>query len=311
MKLSMILTAAGAVSTVLAIWQQPTVPAALKPHVSALQDAKSLTAKLTVTPVGGSAEEIKLSFSKPNHWKVESAKGFRLYDGTNIYVYDAAKKTYTETPASPEAATASLVADPTTWAWAAFFSGEPFNGVSAAQRGKTQKIRGLDLTAASLSFSKTGRTATFYLDDKAGVVRGLSYKDTDHDFIAIAAELTLGKEPLAESLFAFVAPEGAMKQEAEVQAEGAVHYKDVQALLTKNCMPCHNSQNKRGRYDLSSYEGVMGSSGAVNVENPDDSFIIRSLRGDRAQKMPKGKAPLSSDQIQAIYDWMKAGAKND
>lgn len=307
MKISLVLGAFGSLAAVTALWQQ-TVPTALRGHVDTLNAAQSLTAKVAVTPVGGAPEEIKLTFSKPNFWKVETAGGFQLFDGHKIFAYDAAKKTYTETDATAEAGLAALNAMPEAWAWTAFFNPSGLKDVSTAQRGKARKVRGLDVTEMTLGFSKQGRASTFFMDDKVGVARGLTFKEGDKDFVAIATEFALGKEALAESTFAFTAPEGATKA---VFTAPTASYKDVQALFNRSCMPCHNGTNHRGNYNLSSYESVMASSGAVNVDHPEESFIIRSLKGDRAQRMPYNKAALPAAQIQLVYDWMKAGAKNE
>jgi outer membrane lipoprotein-sorting protein len=306
MKISLILGAFGSVAAVTALWQQ-TVPAALKGHVDALNAAQSMSAKLSVS-AGGPMEEVKLTFSKPNLWKVETAGGFQLFDGHKIYNYDGAKKTYTETEATSDAGFAAVNAMREAWTWTSFFSPAGLKNVTAATRGKMQKMRGMDLTAVTLSFSTPGRDCVFYMDDKTGLARGMTFKEGDKNLIVFASELTLAKEPMAESVFAFTAPEGATK---EVVVAPTATFTEVQSILTQNCMPCHDAQNHRSNYTLNSYDSIMASPGAVKVDNPDESFIIRSLKGDRAQRMPYKKAPLSAAKIQLIYDWMKAGAKND
>src|SRR5262245_4156221 len=76
---------------------------ALQGHVKALQDAPSLTATLAVQPIGGAPETLKVSYSKPNLLKIESASGWTLCDGKAIYVYDKKENAWTEAAATDEA----------------------------------------------------------------------------------------------------------------------------------------------------------------------------------------------------------------
>lgn len=91
-------------------------------------------------------------------------------------------------------------------------------------------------------------------------------------------------------------------------------YAAVQAILTPNCVGCHGENRPKGGINLTSFDGVMkgGEDGPiVTAGDPDKSKIIDALRGrNGAMAMPKGKPPLAEDQIKAVEDWIKAGAKN-
>lgn len=85
-------------------------------------------------------------------------------------------------------------------------------------------------------------------------------------------------------------------------------YPAVQAILTKNCMPCHSAQSRKSGIDLSTYESITGNSEAVVANMPDQSGIYTTTKSPGAI-MPKGRSPLSADDVKIIYDWIKDGAK--
>lgn len=54
----------------------------------------------------------------------------------------------------------------------------------------------------------------------------------------------------------------------------------------------------------------------VDPENPDDSYLVIKLEGgeriaEGTARMPRGRDPLSDDQIQMIRDWIAAGAPRE
>ncbi len=289
------------------IFLQKEPPANLKGHNGSLQAAQSFTAKVAVTPIGGAPSEVLVTFNRSGSFRIEDAAGFTLYDGAKVYRYDKKSNTYTEAETA-KADALKLATIDEAWPWGAFYGNTIWANVSNATKGKGRNMRGTLVTEYALSRSEQNAPAvTLFVEDKTGIARGFSFKSASKDFVAFATEMTVGKEELAETLFAFSPPSGAVKGEIPVVEENG--WAKVSGIFRSSCLPCHSAQNRRANYDLSSYDGIRNSPGAVNVENPDESFVIRSLRGDRAQQMPKNKAPLSKEQIQVIYDWMKAGAK--
>lgn len=287
---------------------QKEPPSSLKSHNAALQAAQSFSAKIALTPIGGAPSEVTVHFNRSGSFRIEDAGGFTVYDGAKLYRYDKKSNTYTETETAKADAAKFAVIDEA-WPWGAFYGNTIWTKVSGSTKSKARTMRGVTVTEHVLSRSEQNQPAvSLFIEDKTGVARGFSFKSADKDFIAFATEMTLGKEELPADLFAFKAPEGAVKGAIPVEVDTS--WAKAGGILRRNCMPCHSAQNRRANYDLSSYEGIKNSPGAINVENPDESFVIRSLRGDRAQQMPKNKAPLSKEDIQIIYDWMKAGAKN-
>ncbi len=75
-------------------------------------------------------------------------------------------------------------------------------------------------------------------------------------------------------------------------------YSSIQAVtLSQKCLQCHSS--------LSTYEGVLA---IVVPGNPSSSELYRQINGGG---MPQWSPSLSSEEIQAVYQWILEGAPND
>ena len=80
-------------------------------------------------------------------------------------------------------------------------------------------------------------------------------------------------------------------------AQAEVSYrKQIQPLIASRCEACHRS----GAVPLSSYEGLRKAAPRV----------VDAVSGD-APRMPKAGAPLSSDEVALIRQWVADGSKND
>lgn len=97
---------------------------------------------------------------------------------------------------------------------------------------------------------------------------------------------------------------------ATASADG---FASVEPIFTQNCVGCHGADSPKGGISLTSADSVNkgGTDGPIVVSgDPDKSKLIDALRGrNGAQQMPKGKSPLSEDDIKKIEAWIKAGAK--
>jgi hypothetical protein len=99
---------------------------------------------------------------------------------------------------------------------------------------------------------------------------------------------------------------------------------DIQPIFTNNCAlsGCHNSTAQQG---LILSQG-QAYSNLVNVNSTQEQSRMRVLPGDAANsylvikiegnqtvgvRMPNGRSPLSSVQIQNIKNWIDRGAKNN
>lgn len=87
---------------------------------------------------------------------------------------------------------------------------------------------------------------------------------------------------------------------------------------------CHLGAGAQSQLDLSAgnaYADLVGVSsvevpGLLRVDpgNADDSYLVRKIEGGPGivgARMPFGRSPLSSEQIQSIRDWIDAGAAED
>ncbi len=89
---------------------------------------------------------------------------------------------------------------------------------------------------------------------------------------------------------------------------------DVQPIFNANCVTCHGDIAPEDGLSLTSYESVMagGIHGAVVIPgDPQNSELVKRIKGISQPRMPFGKAPLSATQIQIIEDWVAQGAMNN
>lgn len=287
---------------------QVALPGILANHLKALQEAQTLNGTLTVQPLPGSPKTIKFSYSKPNLFKIDNEDGFVLSDGQNIYTYTKSSNKYTVEPMT-EGVLDSKAGMSDVWAWAAFFNKDAFKDV-VAKAGGSRVIKGNKVTEVMVEWQKpTVGSATLYVDDKSGFARGCSIKNGDNESIVMAESLEIGKEPGDKQMFVWAAPSGATQVETVV-ATPMAGWAAVQGIFKKSCMPCHSSVSRKAGIDLSSYEAVVGNSEAVVAGEPDRSGVYRTTKGSRPS-MPRSGAPLTSAEVQTIYDWIKAGAKKE
>lgn len=87
----------------------------------------------------------------------------------------------------------------------------------------------------------------------------------------------------------------------------------VLPIFEAKCFVCHNAERSLGGWDATSYETVMSSGEnapvilAGDVEN---SLLAQYLLGSNGKLMPP-LGGMSQDEIQAILDWIAAGAENN
>ncbi len=286
--------------------RQAVVPAVLSGHVHALQEAGALRMTLAVQPTGGPPSELRISFGRPNLYRLDSQTGFVLSDGKTVYTYDKASNTYTETPADAPALAKHAMSEEA-WAWGAFFSKEALRGVRSAQSGSKRNLKGNPVTEIAIALDEG--SATIYLDSKLGIARGFALKRGKTDLLVLAKEIEIGKDVPAAGAFQFSAPSGATK--AVAPARPLASYAMVQSIFNRSCMPCHGGQMRSGGLDLSSYAGVTGKPGVVVPREPDASRLVQHVRGTRQPRMPQGRGPLSNDQIELLAGWISDGASRD
>jgi mono/diheme cytochrome c family protein len=79
-------------------------------------------------------------------------------------------------------------------------------------------------------------------------------------------------------------------------------------IFAPKCLSCHSGPNGSGGVDLSSYNSIVATSANLVVSGqPSASRLYTEVAtGD----MPDGGPPLSTDEIEAIGQWIQDGAPN-
>jgi len=99
--------------------------------------------------------------------------------------------------------------------------------------------------------------------------------------------------------------------------EAAVYADVIQPIFQQRCQSCHGSKKQEGDLALHSLEMLMkgGESGQVITPGiADKSELYRRLtlpEGHEDRMPPKGRTPISADQIELIAWWIDAGAPAD
>jgi uncharacterized membrane protein len=153
-----------------------------------------------------------------------------------------------------------------------------------------------------------GITYVVALSLGAGLVAWTGYR---------GGQLSLGPNHLTEHMpnelrnLLGVAPDG----EASVSnADPNTFYgARIQPIFSARCVNCHGADKQKGKLRLDSYRALMrgGKDGVViqsgNIQNS-DLFRRITLPASHDDFMPKGKQPLTADQVKAIELWIGAGA---
>ena len=99
--------------------------------------------------------------------------------------------------------------------------------------------------------------------------------------------------------------------------EAFVYASIIQPILKQRCESCHGTKKKEGELALHTLDMLLqgGESGQVVVPGKvSESELYRRLtlpEGDDDRMPPKGRTPISSDQIRLIAWWIGVGAPGD
>ncbi|MCC6510877.1 MAG: hypothetical protein IT423_17375 [Pirellulaceae bacterium] len=131
-----------------------------------------------------------------------------------------------------------------------------------------------------------------------------------------------GPDPMAP-LNSYAKAEGTMatanpdadKITAPTGQETVKYAADIAPLLMENCNGCHiNGRRASGGLSMDNFAAMRrgGDSGRVIVPGkPDESLLIKKLKGLAGQRMPAGRPALSDAKIALISTWIKEGATYD
>lgn len=92
--------------------------------------------------------------------------------------------------------------------------------------------------------------------------------------------------------------------------------RDIKPIFQNHCHGCHQPAKRGGEYVMTTFEGLLkgGETGEVAIVagKPETSALLGQITPENGQAaMPKGKPPLSGDQVALVKRWIAEGAKDD
>jgi mono/diheme cytochrome c family protein len=87
----------------------------------------------------------------------------------------------------------------------------------------------------------------------------------------------------------------------------------VMPILQAQCQACHGASIKLGGWDMSSYDSIMTSgenSPVIIAGDAENSLLAQFIQGKGGKAMPP-QGGMSPQDVQAILDWIAAGARNN
>ncbi len=94
-------------------------------------------------------------------------------------------------------------------------------------------------------------------------------------------------------------------------AQAPNFYRDqMEPVLKRTCLPCHNAQVKQGGFDLSTREALLRGSehGKVVVPgNPNESQLYKLVAHVSEPAMPFKSKKLPDDVVAKFSEWIKQG----
>lgn len=106
------------------------------------------------------------------------------------------------------------------------------------------------------------------------------------------------------------------KTDAAPASDGPIKFsKDIAPILVGNCTGCHNDRQRRGKFDLTSFEKLMKGADKEKViepGKPEESHLVLRIKGEETPRMPQNnQRTLSDASIAKIERWVKDGAVLD
>ena len=105
---------------------------------------------------------------------------------------------------------------------------------------------------------------------------------------------------------------------ADAQApKGPVSFiNDVAPIFKENCFACHDAKKRKGKLDMTTYEGLRKGGDHEDPVMPGksaESYLYELITTAGPKRMPPKEAgnPLTKEQIAVVDRWIKEGAKLD
>jgi hypothetical protein len=91
---------------------------------------------------------------------------------------------------------------------------------------------------------------------------------------------------------------------------------DVAPILKENCFACHDAKKRKGKLDMTTYEGLRKGGtkdDPISPGKPEESLLCDLVTATDKSRMPPREAgdPLPKEKIELIARWIKEGAKLD
>lgn len=81
-------------------------------------------------------------------------------------------------------------------------------------------------------------------------------------------------------------------------------------IIIEKCLECHSPGGKGAKFPLTSLQEIIESPlELVIAGNPEDSGLYIAVTREDEKRMPSNAPPLSREELRAIYDWIKNGAR--
>ncbi|HEY3128489.1 MAG TPA: PSD1 and planctomycete cytochrome C domain-containing protein [Acidobacteriota bacterium] len=89
----------------------------------------------------------------------------------------------------------------------------------------------------------------------------------------------------------------------------------IRPILETKCLECHDPEERKSNFEVTSLAALLRggkkAGSAIIPGKPDESPLVQYIEGRRQPQMPKGRAPLSDEEIALFRMWIEAGAVDD
>lgn len=99
------------------------------------------------------------------------------------------------------------------------------------------------------------------------------------------------------------------------EAEEISYVRDIAPLMEEVCVECHMEGDLDSEYDMTTAANIIKGGekygAAVIPGKPDESTLIKYVRGALLPQMPEDDMPLLREEVHMLRLWIYAGAKDD
>jgi thiol-disulfide isomerase/thioredoxin len=176
-----------------------------------LKGKTSISAKVAIQEVGGSASIYTIDMKKPNLLRLDNDSTLIVADGTTIITFDKKQGVYYKQPQTKE--DLRILVDGDQYSLFSGFFGEAPNVLKSVD-GKVRTMGGDQVTEVNTTYDKSGKkTQTFYVGSdniakRSSLVASKGSAEKPYQMVINTKDLVIDGKP-ANDLFAFKAPDNA------------------------------------------------------------------------------------------------------